>query len=155
MDALIPAALKSMASAGAALREFADWRKRAKGDARALVGELRDNLLYLDMVARDGVPLAEVIGKLSVGEFRRLERSGYNFNALKRGRIASYSSLQGTDLASWTGKSTEDLVVSIYAKINELKIRYPHVAAHSRYRWNVRVINVRKRIWLLLRHMRN
>ena len=155
MDVVIPAALKSVASAGAALREFTDWRKKARGDARALISELRDNMIYLDMVARDGVDLAEVVEKMSVAEFRRLERSGYNFNALKRGKIASYASLTGTDLASWAGKSTEELVVSIYSKINELKIRYPHVSSNPRYRWMVRVGNVRKRIWLLLRHMRS
>lgn len=155
MEVVIPAALKSLASAGAALKELANWRKRAKGDARAIVSEIRDNLIYLDMVTRDGVDPGEIVAKLSVSEFRRLERDGYNFNSLKRGRIAKHESLRGTDLASWAGKETADLVVSIYEKINDLKIRYPHVSKKSRYRWNVRVNNIRKRIWLLLRHVRS
>lgn len=154
MESSIPAALRSLASAGSALGELAAWRRRAQGDTRALVGELRDNLLYLDMVADEGVPLGDVIDKLSVSEYRRLSREGFNFDSLKRARIAADPSLEGTELASWAGKRTGELVESICDKTNELKIRYPHVGTRSGYRWNVRVNNIRKRIWLLLKHVR-
>lgn len=154
MDLTIPAALRSLASAGSAIGELAAWRRRAQGDTRALVGELRDNLLYLDMVAEEGVPLGDVVDKLSVAEYRRLSREGFNFDSLKRSRIAADASLKGTELASWAGKRTGELVESICDKTNELKIRYPHVAKNGRYRWNVRVNNIRKRIWLLLRHVK-
>lgn len=110
---------------------------------------------YLDMVAEDGVPLGEVIGKISVSEYKRLQKADYNFNSLKRGRIAKYASLEGTELSSWSGKDTEELVESIYDKVNELKIRHPHVSKNQKYRWNVRVNNIRKRIWLLLKHVRS
>lgn len=155
MDITIPAALKSLADAGAAIRELGAWRKRAKGDARAIAGELKDNLTYLDMVAKDDVPLGDVIEKISVAEYKRLARAGFSFDSLKRGKIKSYASLKGTELASWSGKTTEELIESIYEKLNELKIRYPHVSRHKRYRWHVRVNNIRKRIWLLLRHFRD
>lgn len=155
MDITIPAALKSLANAGAAIKELGQWRKRARGDVRAIAGELKDNLTYLDMVAKDDVPLSDVIEKISVTEYKRLARAGFSFDSLKRGKIKSYASLKGTELASWAGKSTEDLIESIYDKLNELKIRYPHVSAHKRYRWHVRVNNIRKRIWLLLRHIRD
>jgi hypothetical protein len=78
---------------------------------------------------------------------------GFNFNTLKRGKIAPFPSLAGTDLASWQGKTTEALVESIYDKLNDLKLRYPHVKRSEKYRWRVRVNNIRKRIWLLLRHV--
>lgn len=155
MDIVIPSALKSLASAGSAIKELGSWRRQAKGDARSLVGELKENMSYLDMVAVDDVALADVIGKLSVKQYKRLSHAGYNFNALKRGSIAGHPSLKGTELASWAGKETEELVESIYEKINELIIRYPHVASNAKYRWGVRVNNIRKRIWLLLRHVRN
>ena len=45
--------------------------KKARGDARALIGELKDNLYYLDMVAEDGVELAAVVNKLSITEYKR------------------------------------------------------------------------------------
>lgn len=154
MDMTIPSALKSLASAGSAIGELAAWRRKTQGDTRALVGELKDNLLYLDMVAEEGVSLGRVIDKLSVAEYRRLARAGFNFDSLKRSRIAKDPSLKGTELASWTGKRTGELVESIYDKLNELKIRYPHVGQSRGYRWNVRVNNIRKRIWLLLKHVR-
>jgi len=153
MDLTIPTILKSLASAGSALKELTAWRKRARGEARSLVSELKDNLSYLDMVAEDDVPLGDVIRKISVSEYKRLEKADYNFATLKRGKIARYASLAGTELSSWAGKGTGELVESIYDKINELKIRYPHVSKNKNYRWNVRVNNIRKRIWLLLKHV--
>ena len=153
MSIEVPSVLKSLSAAGSALAALTAWRKKARGDARALVGELKDNLYYLDMVAEDGIALEEVVSKLSVDEYKRLSKEGYSFNALKRQRIARYDSLRGTDLASWAGKSTEDLIDSIFEKLNILKIKYPHVASSGKYRWNVRVDNIRKRIWLLLRHV--
>lgn len=154
MDLSIPAALESLGAAGAAIAELASWRRRARGDARALVGELKDNLIYLDMVARGDVGLETVVERLSVTEYKRLARAGFDFNRLKRGAIAPDKSLDGTDLASWSGKKTAELVDAIYDKINEIKLRHPLVADGGRYRWTVRVNNIRKRIWLLLMHVK-
>jgi hypothetical protein len=149
----VPAVLQSLSSAGSALSAITSWRKKARGDARSLIGELKDNLTYLDMVAEDGVELAAVVKKLSIAEYRRLAKEGYDFNALKKQKIARYESLKGTDLSSWAGKSTEDLIESIFDKLNVLMIKFPHVAENGKYRWSVRVDNIRKRIWLLLRHV--
>lgn len=153
MDITIPTALETLSASGSAAKSITAWWKKSKGDSRALIGELKDNLLYLDMVASDGVPLGDVVEKLSVDEYRRLSREGFNFNRLQRSKIARYPSLQGTDLAIWGGKETEELIVSIYDKVNEIKIRFPHVGNNRKYRWGVRVSNIRKRIWLLLRHV--
>ena len=149
----VPAVLQSLSTAGSAFSVLTAWTKKARGDSRALIGELKDNLNYLDMVAEDGIDLAAVVNKLSIVEYKRLSREGYNFNALKKQKIAGYDSLKGTDLSSWSGKSTEDLIESIFDKLNLLKIKFPHVAENKKYRWNVRVDNIRKRIWLLLKHV--
>lgn len=153
MKVKVPDALEALSSGSSATRTIIAWWRKSKGDARTLTGELKENLAYLDMVAVDDVDLGEVIEKISVAEYRRLAREGFNFNRLKKGRITAYPSLKGTDLASWGGKETEALVESIYARINDLKIRYPHVRDNRRYRWKVRVNNIRKRIWLLLKHV--
>ena len=153
MDISIPAALNTLSAGGSAMKSMTSWWKKSKGDARALVGELKDNLSYLDMVALDNVPLGDVTDKLSVAEYRRLSREGFNFNRLKKAKIARYPSLHGTDLESWGGKETEDLLVSIYDKVNEIKLRFPHVGSSKNYRWDIRVNNIRKRIWLLLKHV--
>jgi len=56
-------------------------------------------------------------------------------------------------MANWAGKSTEELIGSIYKKIGELKNSYPHNKNNPKYRWNVRVKDIIKLIWLLLKHV--
>jgi hypothetical protein len=155
MDLTIPATLKSLSAAGSAIKELTTWWKKANGDSRALVGELKDNLSYLDMVAEDGLDLGKVIDAISVSEYKRLSREGFNFNSLKKGKISHLPSLEKTDLSSWHGKETADLIESIYDKLSDLKIRHPFVNKNENYRWGVRVNNIRKRIWLLLKHVRS
>jgi hypothetical protein len=155
MEISIPTALKTLSAGGSAMKSITSWWRQSKGDLRALIGELKDNLSYLDMVANDGVQLGDVVDKLSVVEYKRLSKEGFNFNKLKKSTIAKHPSLKGTDLEGWGGKETEELVVSIYDKINEIKIRFPHVGKNKNYRWGVRVGNIRKRIWLLLKHVRS
>ena len=137
------------------MKSIALWWSKSKGDSRALIGELKDNLSYLDMVAEDEIPLSDVVDKLAVVEYKRLSKEGFNFNKLKKSKISTYPSLKGTDLERWGGKETEELIVSIYDKINEIKIRFPHVGGNKKYRWRVRVNNIRKRVWLLLKHVRS
>ncbi|MCD6401955.1 MAG: hypothetical protein J7L73_08525 [Anaerolineales bacterium] len=153
MDITIPTALKSLSSAGSAIKALVEWNKKAKGDARALISELKDIMTYLDMVSKDEVDLDVVIDKLSISEYKQLSQSGFDFNKLKNSKIRKYPSLEGTELSNWVGKETEDLIESIYDKIKELKIRYSIVGESKNYRWNIRVNNIRKRIWLLLRHI--
>ena len=95
MDLTIRTVLKTLSASGTAAKPISSWWSSSKGDSRALIGELKNNLLHLDMVASDRVPLADVIDKLSVDEFQRLSKQGFNFNKLKKGKISKYSSLQG------------------------------------------------------------
>ena len=52
--------------------------------------------------------------------------SDCNFNHLKRQKIQDDPSFEGPQMANWVGKSTEELIDSIYKKINELINLYPH-----------------------------
>jgi hypothetical protein len=60
--------------------------------------------------------------------------------------------LKGTNLGKWGGKEATERVASIYAKINDIKIRFPRVGSNPKYRWGARVSNILKRIWLLIEH---
>lgn len=153
MEMTIPAGLKTLSEAGTAMKNINSWWKKSKGDSRALIGEIKENLLYFDMVAADSVPLGDIVVNLSTVEYKRLSMDGFNFNNLKKSKIAKYPFLQGTDLEKWGGKETEQLIVSIYDKVNEIKIKFPIVGTNKKYRWEVRVNNIRKRIWLLLKHV--
>lgn len=151
----IPVVLNTLSTTGSAIKEILAWKKTAKGNTWSLVSELKDNLEYLDMVAEDGVKLDDVIDSISTSEYKRLSKEGFNFNTLKREKIDHHTSLKETNLSSWAGKETEALIESIYEKINNLKIKYRHVSDNKKYRWNVRVNSIRKRIWLLLKHVRS
>jgi len=65
MELTIPTVLKTLSTSGSAARSISDWWSKSKGENRALIGELKDNLIYLDMVANDDIPLEAVIDKLS------------------------------------------------------------------------------------------
>jgi len=155
MAIIAPTAIKAFSTGSTATNSIIAWWKKSKGDTRALIGELKENLSYLDMVSEDDIDLGEVIEKISVVEFKRLSKEGFSFNKLKKANITKFTSLKGTDLSAWGGKGTEELIISIYDKISDLKVRYPHVKNNKKYRWKVRVNNIRKRIWLLLRHVSN
>ena len=151
----IPTALAAISSGGSAAKALAAWRRKTTGDARSLVDELSTTLRYLDLVAEDNVPLAEITAKLTTSEYDRLLKDGFRFNSLKRKKIRRMPSLDNTDLASWQGKETEELVFAIYDKIKTLIVKFPYTSDNKKYRWGARVHNIRKRIWLLLRHVKD
>jgi hypothetical protein len=101
MDIRIPTALKALSTGGAATKSITSWWKKSKGYSRALIGELSDNLSYLDRVVDGGVPLGDVADKLSVAGYRRLSKEGFNLSMLKTSQIPELPSLQGTDLERW------------------------------------------------------
>jgi hypothetical protein len=153
LESAMPLILEGLDKGRNALSALTAWHKKAKGDARALVSELKQNFHYLDMVVRDGVPFDDVVEKISLAEFERLNREGFNFDSIKRERIRNYPSLKGSELAAWRGKTTTTLVESIYEKLSILKLRYPFVKDSPKYNWPRRILSVRKRILLLIRHV--
>ncbi len=48
----------------------------------------------------------------------------------------------GYTLKNWNKLPDARLIESIYKKIGELKIIYPHNKDNPKYRWNVRVQNI-------------
>ena len=146
--------LSLIESAAKAMNWFADLRKKTKGDVRALIEELKENSRLCFRVIEDGVAPAEVIPKFSTTVFDRLNESGFDFNAVKRSDIAAYEGIEKSDLASWAGKSTHALIENIYDKIKDLRSLQLASSASSR-RIGPRIINIHKRILLLLRHAKS
>lgn len=94
-----------------------------------------------------------VIPRFSTTVFDRLNEVGFDFDSLTRKKIALYPGIERTDLASWPGKSTAELVENIYDKIKELRSRHEFTPEHP---LNRRLLaNIHKRILLLLRHARD
>lgn len=148
----IPVLLKSFETATGSLNAFMGWKSKAKGNASSVIEELKENSRYLWLVIEEDVSLEKVVSNLSTKEYDRLLKEGFSFNSLKKNKIGSYVSLDGTDLSSWQGKETEKLVFNIYDKIKDLKTKYPLSKNSKKIRWNQRVKNVQKRILLLVKH---
>jgi hypothetical protein len=104
-----------------AMASFDAFRRGKKGDIRSLIEELKENSRLCFHVVNDGVDYKNVIPKFSTVEFDRLNREGFNFNALKTQKIQVIPGIEKTDLASWPGKTTAELVEKIYDKIKDLK----------------------------------
>lgn len=147
----IPSLLNLFSSAAKAMSWFADLRKKTRGDVRALVEELKENARLCFRVTEDRVASVQVIPLLSTVVFDRLNEAGFDFNAVKRELIPSFEGMAGTDLASWAGKPTQSLVVSIYDKIKDLRSLHALPGSRER-RFGPRIINIQRRILLLLRH---
>ncbi len=149
----IPGILKSIATTYSGLKAFTDMRAQTRGDARSLVEELKENSRLCWLVIEEDIDVRKIIPKLSHREYDRLNKAGFDFDALQRKKIKDYNQLNDTDLASWAGKSTRALVENIYDKIKNLKVTYRYAPNSEKRRWNIRIINIQKRILLLVKHV--
>jgi hypothetical protein len=151
----IPGILKSIATAYSGLKALSDMSAKTRGDARALIEELKENSRLCWLVVEENVEIKKIIPQLSYAEYDRLNKAGFDFNALKRKKIRRYSQLNQSDLESWAGKSTPDLIENIYDKIKNLKTTYKYAPTSEKHRWKARIINIQKRILLLVKHLRD
>jgi hypothetical protein len=153
MSISIPSALEVFASVKNTVTAFAKWRQATVGNAWTLIDELKKNsMLFWSVINRD-IPVGNIVDKLSTDEYDRLCREGFNFNSIRQRRIYPYKSLFGTDLAFLGGKETKVLIKNIYDRIKDLKEKYPYANDGKKKRWYTRVVNIQKRILLLLRHV--
>lgn len=120
LESILPA-LEGFITAAKAMASFDAFRKGRKGDVRSLIEELKENSRFCFRVINDGADHKAVIPRFSTAVYDRLNLAGFNFNSLKLQRIQPITGIENTDLASWPGKSTSELVENIYDKIKELK----------------------------------
>jgi len=145
--------LGGVISAAKAMNWFADLQKKTKGEIRELVDELKENSRLCFRVVEDKAALEKVIPRFSTAAFDRLNKSGFDFDSVKRSVLPAYSGIETTDLSSWPGKRTSELVETIYDKIKDIRSKQLLVPADP-YRRR-RIINIHKRILLLLRHAKS
>lgn len=148
----IPLLLKAVNTASGTLEKFTGWKSKTKGNVRSIIEELKENSRYFWLVIEEDIPLDKIISNLSTAEYDRLSKEGFNFNSLGKEKIKHHKSLDNTDLASWQGKETGELVSNIYDKIKDMKTKYPLAKDSKKILWKQRVKNAQKRILLLLKH---
>lgn len=145
--------LKVISTASKAMAWFSDIRQKTKGDVRALVEELKENSRLCFLVVESNVAPEDVIPKLSTVVFDRLNENGFDFGAVKRSNIPHFEGIDKTNLASWVDKPIGMLIESIYDKIKNLRLMHVHNVDSQQ--WRRRIINIHKRILLLLRHAKS
>lgn len=143
----------TLSSAAKTVQAFKGIMKGTRGDARALLEELKENAGLCWLVVEKNIKPEKIINELTCKEYDRLLRTEFKFNSLKRKSVRDYPEIAGTELSVFTGKSTEYLLVNIYDKLKELKRIYRIDKNTPGIRWRVRIINLQKRILLLLRHL--
>jgi hypothetical protein len=144
--------LSSAASTGKAFRELLRGKK---GDKRALLEEIKENLGLCWMVVEGDTDPMKIVPELTTSEYDRILKTEFNFNSIKRKKIQACQKLAESDLSPLIGKETKDLIENIYDKIKDLKRIYRVDKDNSKIHWRRRIINLHKRMLLLTQHLRS
>ena len=145
----------ALSTAANTAKVFRELLANKKGETRLLLEELKKNstLSWL-VVERESEPL-KIIPQLSTKAYDRLLEKGFNFNDLSaKKKVRGNSDLEDSDLASFIGKDVATLVEGIYDRIKEMQLVLEVDPDNQRIDWNRRVINLHKRILLLMFHLR-
>ena len=146
------AALSSAEKTAKVLKELL---KGTKGDRRALLEELKENLTLCWLVVEQGTAPDKVIPAFKTSEYDRLNKTDFNFNSLQKKKIRRSAQLEASELASLIGKKTADLIINIYDKIKTLKQAHDVDSTNTRIRWHLRILNLHRRMLLLIKHLQS
>ena len=137
-------------------RAFTEILTGRKGEARLLLEELKKNLTLSWLVVRREVEPQKIIPQLSTKYYDQLLQKGFNFNNLspKKKKIAGNENLESSDLAAFVGKDVAHLVEGIYDRIKEVQVIFQVDPLNKHIDWNRRILNLHKRILLLMWHLR-
>jgi hypothetical protein len=146
----------ALSSAANTTKVFKELLQNNRGEARLLLEELKKNSTLSWLVMERQVEPQKIIPELVTKAYDRLLEKNYNFNDLspKKKKIIGTPSLEDSDLASFIGKDVSDLVEGIYDRIKEMQLIFQVDPNDERIDWNRRVINLHKRILLLMFQLR-
>ena len=150
----IQSVFSTISTAAATLKTFRELLKGKKGDTRIFLEELKENAGLCWLVMEMDTDPMKMVNELRTEEYDRLLKTNFDFNSLKKQRISGDERIEKSDLASFLGKETASLVENIYDRIKELKRIYRVDKDNPKVRWRVRIINLQKRILLLLWHLK-
>lgn len=152
----VSTAITTIKTAADAAKVFRELTRNRKGNILVLLEEIKENSRLCWMVLeRDTNPL-KAIPAFQTTEYDRLLREGYDFNKLsrKRKKIAVSEEILTHDQKVLLGKDTADLVMSIYDSIKDLKSYYRVDPENPRINWRRRILNLHKKIMLLIFHLK-
>lgn len=128
--------------------------RRRRGKARLLFEELKLNQDLLVMVVEEGTDHFKVIPRIATKQYDTLLGENYDFDSISNKQIKGNEKLKKSDIGYFIGKSTGFLIEDIYDKIKEIKTRYEVDRDNPRIDWRRRIINLYKRLVLLIHHLR-
>ncbi len=150
----------TLPSATQALEFIQQLISKSKGKKRRLLAEIKHNLRACQLVIEfDAEPL-KVIPELKTETYDRLMEEGFDFNSLRYGKVRRTKKLAASDLAPLIGKNTAYLVENIYDRIKHVQFLYRFFIVEGndpqteKVQWRRRIINIYKRIALLLDHLK-
>ena len=146
----------TLGSAASTTKAFKELLVSNKGEARLLLEELKKNATLSWLAVERQVEPQKIIPQLETKVYDRLLEKNYNFNDLspKKKRILGTASLKNSDLAPFIGREVAFLVEAIYDRIKEMQTIFQVDPCNARIDWSRRVINLHKRILLLMLQLR-
>ncbi len=136
---------------------FKELLANKKGQVRLLLEELKKNSTLLWLAVKREVEPRKIVPQLSTKAYDRLLEENYNFNKLTsvgKRMVKGGARFEDSDLASFIGKDVANLVEGIYDRIKEMQVIFQVDPKNKRIDWNRRVINLHKRILLLMFHLK-
>ena len=147
----------ALSTAANTAKAFKELLANKRGETRLLLEELKRNSTLSWLAVEREVESKKVIPQLSTKAYDHLLEQGYNFNNLSasnKRRIRGTARLEDSDLTSFIGKETRDLVEAIYDRIKEVQLILQVDPDNERIDWSRRIINLHKRILLLMLHLK-
>ena len=155
MSEELSALFAGLSSAAQTVKVLKELLKGTKGDRRALLEELKGNLTLCWMVVEKGTAPEKAIPEFSTSEYDRLIKEDFNFNSLQKKKIRRSARLEASDLAFLIGQKTDVLVINVYDKVKALKQFHEVDKANTKIRWRLRIINLHRRMLLLIKHLQS
>lgn len=146
----------SLGTAASTLKAFSELISSNRGEARILLEELKRNATLSWLGVEREVEPQKIIPQLSTKAYDRLIEKNFDFNHLspRKKIIKGNARLEDSDLSSFIGKDVANLIEGIYDRIKEMQLIFEVDPANERIDWNRRILNLNKRILLLMSHLR-
>ena len=116
---------------------------------------MRRNIGLIGLYTEGNSPLDSVIAKLETKHLEATLESNFGFNSLKKGKVRKSTTGDVPQHKKYVGWTTERLFSSIYLKVKKLQTIVEIDPYNERYRKSVRLLNIRKLMILLLKHIKS
>ena len=135
---------------------FTELIRTKRGEPRVLLEELKKNNTLCWLVTDRETKAVKIIPKLSAKTYSKLLENGFDFNKISPNKkiVKGHPRLKDKDLSAFVGSDVAKLTEAIYDRINELQTNFDADPRNKRIDWERRMLNLHKRILLLMAHLR-